>query len=227
MNPLSGLGPFFAAETHPPDARPPAPWRPLAEVLDDGPVLRHRVEQVRDVLAAGGGRVEGRVAASVAHLGLAARLCSPALALAAGHAIVPDFAGAWWQPVVGGAIPLSLAENPAPLAPSEVVAAFRERVLHGPLARLDRAVGEFSLAATVRRGNLASALNGAATVLRAERPEWTDAVSALLGALEVLPPLAGAATRTGGRFRRNSCCLIYRAAPDRAGPKCGDCVLNG
>lgn len=227
MNQLAGLGPFFAVETHPPGAAPPGPWRPLAEVLDDGPALRHRVGQVRAVLAAGGGDVELRVAASVAHLGMAARLCSPALALAAGHHIVPDFADAWWQPVTGGAMPLSLRADATPVAPSEVAGAFAERVLNGPLARLDRAVGAFSLAAKVRQGNLASALNGAAVVLRGERPEWTDAVSALLATLEQSPPLAGASTRTGGRFRRTSCCLIYRAAPGRAGPKCGDCVLTG
>ncbi|GAA3525030.1 (2Fe-2S)-binding protein [Amycolatopsis ultiminotia] len=226
MNLLSGLGPFFALDSHPPGAEPAQPWRPLAEVLDDGPVLRQRVAGVQEVLAAGGGRVELRVAASVAHLGMVARLCSPALALAAGHGRVPDFAGAWWQPTVGGAVPLSLREN-AIGRPPAVVAAFDERILQGPVARLDRAVAGFSLAENVRRGNVASALNGAATVLRSQRPEWTAAITELLGGLERLPALAGTATRTGGRFRRRSCCLIYRAAPDHAGPKCGDCVLTG
>lgn len=220
MNPLTGLGPFFAVDTHSAD-EPPSPWRPLSEVLDDGPVLRERVAQNRAVL--GGDFVESRVAASIAHLGLAARLLSPALGLAAGAGAVPDYSTAWWQPKLGGAFPLSLKED-SPVE-SDVVTAFAERVLRGPLARLDKAMAQFSLAENVRRGNVASALNGAVTVLRSERPEWTDRVVEIVGALEELPELAGTATRENGRFRRRSCCLFYRATPDRDGPKCGDCVL--
>ncbi|MET9264611.1 (2Fe-2S)-binding protein [Amycolatopsis sp. NPDC004079] len=220
MNPLTGLGPFFAVDTH--SAEEPAePWRPLSEVLDDGPVLRRRIAQNRAVL--GGDFVELRVAASIAHLGLAARLLSPALGLAVGEGAVPDYSTAWWQPKLGGAFPLSLTEN-LPVA-SDVVNAFAERVLRGPLARLDKAMAQFSLAENVRRGNVASALNGAVTVLRSERPEWTGRVVEIVAALEELPELAGTATRENGRFRRRSCCLFYRATPDRDGPKCGDCVL--
>ncbi|WP_406630674.1 (2Fe-2S)-binding protein [Amycolatopsis sp. WGS_07] len=220
MNPLTGLGPFFAVDTHSAD-EPARPWHPLSEVLDDGPVLRERIAQNRAVL--GGDFVEVRVAASIAHLGLAARIISPALGLAVGAGAVPDYSAAWWQPKLGGAFPLSLKENPA--VESDVVSAFAERVLRGPLARLDKAMAQFSLAENVRRGNVASALNGAVTVLRSERPEWTQRVAGIVGALEELPELAGTATRVGGRFRRRSCCLFYRATPDRDGPKCGDCVL--
>ncbi|MGV9298830.1 (2Fe-2S)-binding protein [Amycolatopsis sp. NPDC003676] len=220
MNPLTGLGPFFAVDTHSAD-EPASPWRPLSEVLDDGPVLRERVAQNRAVL--GGDFVELRVAASIAHLGLAARLLSPALGLAAGAGAIPDYSTAWWQPKLGGAFPLSLKEDSR--VESDVVTAFAERVLRGPLVRLDKAMAQFSLAENVRRGNVASALNGAVTVLRSERPEWTDRVVEIVGALEELPELAGTATRENGRFRRRSCCLFYRATPDRDGPKCGDCVL--
>ncbi|PKV96173.1 FhuF-like iron-sulfur protein [Amycolatopsis echigonensis] len=220
MNPLTGLGPFFAVDTHP-AGEPAEPWRPLSEVLDDGPVLRERVAQNRAVL--GGDFVEPRVAASIAHLGLAARIISPALGLAVGAGAVPDYSTAWWQPKLGGAFPLSLEENPP--VESDVVSAFASRVLRGPLARLDDAMAQFSLARNVRRGNVASALNGAVTVLRSERPEWTDRIARIVAALEELPELTGTGTRENGRFRRRSCCLFYRAAPDRNGPKCGDCVL--
>lgn len=220
MNELTGLGPFFAVDTHA-AGEPAGPWRPLSEVLDDGPVLRDRVAQNRAHL--GGDVVEERVAASIAHLGLAARIISPALGLAAAIGAVPDYSAAWWQPTLGGAFPLSLPEKP-PVS-DDVAGAFAERVLRGPLARLDSAVARFSLAENVRRGNVASALNGAVTVLRAERPQWTAKVSAIVVALEELPELAGTSTRENGRFRRRSCCLFYRAAPDRDGPKCGDCVL--
>ncbi|MFF4595951.1 (2Fe-2S)-binding protein [Amycolatopsis sp. NPDC001319] len=218
------MNPFFAFDTHAAGDEPAAPWRPLSEVLDDGPVLRERVTQVRAVLAAGGGDVELRVAASVTHLGLAARLLSPALALAVGAGVVPDFSTAWWQPTTGGAVPLSLPETDA--VDDDVVALFAHRVLSGPLRRLDQALAGFSLSATIRRGNVASALNGAVTMLRRERPAWTDDIHRFRDRLEVLPVLADTATHEDGRFRRRSCCLIYRAAPNHDGPKCGDCVLG-
>lgn len=89
------------------------------------------------------------VAASIAHLGLAARIISPALGLAVSAGAVPDYSTAWWQPKLDGAFPLSLAENP-PIE-SDVAGAFAERVLRGPLARLDKAMEQFSLARKVRR----------------------------------------------------------------------------
>ncbi|WIX83527.1 (2Fe-2S)-binding protein [Amycolatopsis carbonis] len=217
------MNPFFAFDTHAAGDQPAASWRPLAEVLDDGPVLRERVAQVRAVLAAGGGEVELRVAASVTHLGIAARLLSPALALAVGDGVVPDFSDAWWQPTIGGAVPLSLPETQP--VDDDPVALFDRRVLRGPLSRLDTALAQFSLSETIRRGNVASALNGAVTMLRQERPEWTDEINRFRDSLEALPALADTATREDGRFRRRSCCLIYRAAPRHDGPKCGDCVL--
>ncbi|WP_020658654.1 (2Fe-2S)-binding protein [Amycolatopsis benzoatilytica] len=220
MKELTGLGPFFAVETHA-AGEPAEPWRPLSEVLDDGPVLRDRVARNRAYL--GGDVVEERVAASIAHLGLAARIISPALGLAAAAGAVPDYSAAWWQPKLGGAFPLSLPE--APPVSDDLVGEFADRVLRGPLARLDSAVARFSVAENIRRGNVASALNGAVAVLRVERPQWTDQVGRMVAALEELPELAGAATRKNGQFRRRSCCLFYRVAPDRNGPKCGDCVL--
>ncbi|HWD06043.1 MAG TPA: (2Fe-2S)-binding protein [Amycolatopsis sp.] len=211
------MNPFFAYDMHAAGAEPAAPWRALAEVLDDGPALRDRVARVRTVLAAGGGDVELRVAASVAHLGLAARILSPALALAV-TGRVADYGGAWWQPEMGGAFPLSLPE-PQP-------GSFESAVLNGPIARLDHALDAFSVSEPIRRGNVASALNGAATMLKVEHPEWTSEVDALVAGLFAHPALAGTFSCEGGRFRRRSCCLIYRAAPGRAGPKCGDCVLT-
>ena len=54
--------------------------------------------------------VEFRVAASVTHLGVAARLISPALGMAVLLGRVPrmDPAEVYWQPVLGGPLPLSL-----------------------------------------------------------------------------------------------------------------------
>ncbi|TDV43101.1 (2Fe-2S)-binding protein [Actinophytocola oryzae] len=225
---LSGLGPFFDVGFHGDDL-PVAPWRPLAEVLDDGPVLRDRVAYVRRFLAQGGGQpdeaVEPRVAASVTHLGMVARLCSPVLAVAAGSGEVLDLDGSWWQPVVGGAVPLSVPERHTRV-PDDLAAAVCTSLVDGPLRRLDTAIARFSVSSHVRWGNVASALNGATTMLTTARPEWTTRVRALTAALYAVPPLRGTAATVNGRFRRNSCCLIYRAAPGHAGPKCGDCVLT-
>jgi FhuF-like iron-sulfur protein len=225
---LTGLGPFFEVDFHDRDAVAEPPWRPLADVLDDGPVLRDRVARVRHVLAAGGeqadGAVELRVAASVTHLGIAARLISPVLAVAVGSGAVLDLDGSWWQPTLGGAVPLSVCE-PLDARPDDLAAAVLAS-LAGPLRRLDAAAARFSLSRHVRWGNVASGVNGAATMLAAARPEWTARTGALVAALFARSPLRGTATTVDGRFRRRSCCLIYRAAPGHAGPKCGDCVLD-
>lgn len=222
---LSGLGQFFDVDAHRDDV-PAAPWRPLDEVLDDGPVLRDRVAEVRQRLAAGGGQVEPRVAASVTHLGMVARLCSPVLAVAAGTGTVLDLTGSWWQPVTGGAFPLSVPER-RPGVPDVLADGVFASLVEGPLRRLDAAIARFSVSPHVRWGNVASAFNGTATMLTAARPEWAARTRALVAALYEVPPLRGTADTGHGRFRRRSCCLIYRAAPGQAGPKCGDCVLLG
>lgn len=117
---LSGLGDFFAAATHRPGSPVRLPWRSMAELTGDPPVLRERVAAVRAALAAAGGRgpeeVESRVAASVTHLGVVARVLSPYLALAVVAGRVPDhrlrLADLRWQPVLGGPYPLSLPAGP-------------------------------------------------------------------------------------------------------------------
>ncbi|HEY3607545.1 MAG TPA: hypothetical protein VGL06_08600, partial [Pseudonocardiaceae bacterium] len=109
------FGPFFAIETHPAGEPPRPPWRLMRELADDPAVLADRVRAVRTHLAAGRpvDTVEPRVAASVAHLGLVARLVSPVLGAAATDRVVPDLdlRDTWWQPVLGGAFPLSVADT--------------------------------------------------------------------------------------------------------------------
>lgn len=93
--------------------------------LTDGPqVLAARVAAVRAALAAGGGQpteaVELRVAASVTHLGLVARIVSPYLALAVLYGRAParvHLADLRWQPTFGGPYPLSLP-HPADEGPA-------------------------------------------------------------------------------------------------------------
>jgi FhuF-like iron-sulfur protein len=205
------VNPFFAVETHPVGAAPRAPWRVMRELVDDPAVLADRVHAVRTRLAAGRSvdAVEQRVAASVTHLGLVARLVSPALAAALTDSAVPDLdlRHTWWQPVLGGAFPLSVADTTASL----------DQLLNGPVRTLVAATRPFSVSDQILWGNVASALYGAAAMIggRANVDQLMDR-----------PPLRDTGTTVDGRFRRRSCCLIYRAAPGRDGPVCGDCVLR-
>jgi ferric iron reductase protein FhuF len=129
--------------------------------------------------------------------------------------------------VVGGAIPLSVrpAEGAAEEDPERLAATVAARVLDGPVRELTEATLAFSVSDQVLWGNVASAANGAATMIDSAGPSWAGRAHAIITALLARPPLRGTSTVTGGRFRRRSCCLIYRAAPGAAGPVCGDCVL--
>ncbi|MBD0735803.1 (2Fe-2S)-binding protein [Streptomyces sp. CBMA29] len=251
---LAALGPFFAAEEHRADSGTGAPWRSMGELADGGPALGDRVAGVRRYLAAAGGReaeaVEPRVAASVAHLGLVARVLSPTLALAVLRGEVAAglrLADLRWQPVLGGPFPLSLPHAPqdtaqdtdqdtAPGVPAGgdgPAAALARHLLDGPVRELADAFAPFKVSPHILWGNTASALNGAVGMLAAARPADAGRVRSLAALLLDRPPLRGTSTgaRTGAPgapgapFRRRSCCLIYRAAPGGAGGLCGDCVL--
>jgi hypothetical protein len=233
---VAALGPFFAFETHHVDAgRPAEPWRAMGELLDDPAVLRDRVAFVREYLAMAGGQpsaaVELRVAASVAQLGLVARLVSPlfAVAVLAGALFRYGLREARWQPAPGGTFPLSLpARAPVPVAdPAELADRVAAELLDGPIGQVVAATGSFSLSPHIRWGNVASAVAGAAAAVARSSPELAEQAREFAGLLLARIPLCGAGVLTddGSGFRRRSCCLIYRAAPDHAGALCGDCVL--
>lgn len=206
------------------------------------------------MLAAGGGQpaeaVEERVAASVVHLGLVARLLSPYLALAVLYGRVPGrvrLADLRWRPALGGPYPLAL---PLPLPPgtdhmpgtaadrtgadlgtvtdlAALADRFSAAVCEGAVREVESACAGFRVSPHVLRGNAASAVNGAARMIAAARPDAAARAEALTGLLLERGRLRGSGRRTpGGGFRRNSCCLIYRAAPGHAGALCGDCALS-
>ncbi|MDX2972673.1 hypothetical protein, partial [Kribbella solani] len=162
---IAALGPFFAVDQHAPGSPAEPPWHSMAELVDDPSVLRERITQTRAYLGAVSGQepdaIEVRVAASVTHLGLVARLISPALAAAVLDNRVPilSLAQLHWQPVLGGAFPLSLPELP-PATPDNLVERLQLELLNGPVAAVTRA---FEISAHILVGNVASALNGAAT----------------------------------------------------------------
>jgi hypothetical protein len=207
----------------------------MSELLDDPRVLEDRVAQVRVALA--GPRsiseIEVRVAASVMHLGLVARLLSPVLAEAtildrSPSVVLSDL---WWRPELGGAFPLSVPSptgSSSPDDPAPRASGVGYQVLDGLIGPLsDRVGSRFGVSRQVLAGNVVSALNGSVRMLAAARPEWADRALVVASALRQSPWLVGENSALGSGFRRRSCCLIYRAGP--AGPRgvCGDCVLVG
>jgi hypothetical protein len=200
---LEEFGPFFAISLH--AAPPAAPWRPLAE-LGTAAELADRLREVQGSLGA-----DRRVAASIAQLGLVARLVAPALAAAARHGVLLDLAGGYWRPPLTSTFALSLPSGTAQVSAGALTGCVR----HGPVAELSTAIGRLgSVSSRVLAGNIASAVNGAALQL------GPAAYPAAAGMLAGIP---GEDARPGPEFRRRSCCLRYRV-PDAG--YCGDCVLD-
>ncbi|GAA3086174.1 (2Fe-2S)-binding protein [Streptomyces roseofulvus] len=220
------LGGFFALRTAPPPSG--GHHRPLARLYagDEDPAgdapLHARVDRVVAAL----GAPERRVGASVAHLGLAARLWSTALGPAALHGRFPslDPAELHWDPALGA--PDDLWWSGTDTRPG-TVAALREAVQEAHLVPLHAAFArDGRISPRLLWGNAGSALAGALRELvrwsRAHgRPGTADRAAALVQGLLDHPDLA--ATLRGPALRRTTCCLYYRSA---SGGLCGDCVFD-
>jgi hypothetical protein len=235
LDDLACLGPFFAVSSHPPGAAPVPPWRPVGELLSPSGPLLGRIESGRAALASRGGvaveAVEPRVAAATVHLGLAARLTSPALGAAVlGCPLDLRPGGLWWREAAGGPVPLSV---PAPdlaaradglyLAPGEWQRVLIDEVLAPATAAIARLV---PVSGRVLRGNVASAVNAAARELARHRPDLADGAWQAAARLFASPLLDTERHPPGPAFRRSSCCLFYRVASGGRAAVCGDCVLG-
>jgi hypothetical protein len=218
---LNALGGFFSVELHQPASEPAPPWHSMAELVGDPAVLTERIEQVRRTLAAGRplATIEPRVATSIGQLGLATRLLSPALASAASGAPIDlDWTTMRWQPGAGGAFPLSVQLTSA--------TGFAAVVLHS-MSLLNTAINRVNpVSPLILWGNVGSALNGAATMLARLRPGLAETGYDLARSVLVDGPLAMANPLVGPGFRRQSCCLLYRASPYGRAAICPDCVLG-
>ena len=237
---LAALGPFFAVGSHPPAAPPRAPWRPGSELTSpDGP-LRARVVSVRAALAARNGRtsgeVEPRVAASAVHLGLVARLVSPALGAAVLRCPLDlRLGGLWWQDVTGGPAPLSVPVSAGGASPRpagdrgpEPPPGDRDRLLiEEVVAPVTAAIALLvPVSGRVLWGNVASAVNAAAAQVARQRPDLAAEAWRAAGQLFGSRRLRAERTAPGPAFRRSSCCLFYRLAPGNPAAICGDCLLG-
>ncbi|MDK1471982.1 (2Fe-2S)-binding protein [Streptomyces sp. 549] len=213
---------FFALRTGP----PPAAAVPLARVYEGGsPALRERIAAVNHRLRV----TEPRVGASIAFLGLAARLWSVSLVAPAFGDALPDLRPArlHWDPAAAPGSDLWLPDSSPPpgFGPAHPL---RHTVLAAHLTPLVSAVrGVVPVAERLLWGNAASALAGAVSQLSVwcrERGIADPPATAVRLAADLLaaPELSGTGTLHGGAFRRRTCCLYYRAP---GGGLCGDCVF--
>jgi hypothetical protein len=213
LSAVASYGGFFAL-TVGPDSSGPAGWHPIGQSYADGyadsidiTVRRYRTTELR-------------IAASLVHLGHAARLWSPVLACALGHGVVPDLTD------------LQRADHGTQLRLPEPVG---ERVDGASPDLLYRIVVQdhmepleaglrVNLAPALLSGNIASALVGASRALLTARPDLREPIVRTTNSLLDTGRLAGTGTITSDDlgFRRRSCCLLYRVP---AGGKCGDCGL--
>ncbi|MFF8841782.1 (2Fe-2S)-binding protein [Streptomyces sp. NPDC015127] len=215
----ASVGGFFALRA----GEPEPGHRPLADVYAGrNSVLTARVDTVAARLRA----PERRVAASVAHLGLAARLWSVALGSAALHGAVPDLDPALlhWDPRRAAPDDLVLREVRGLPGDADTVRATVQLCNLVPLA--DALRRDTRVSAPLLWGNAGSALAGAVRELaawsrRTGRPEAADRAVALARELFAHPELAG--TVQGPALRRRTCCLYYRCP---SGGLCGDCVFD-
>lgn len=202
LDSVAAFGPFFAVDTSPGVPDDPL-WRPLTELY--GRALSDQVGTARMVL----GNCEPRVAASLFFQGIAARLWSPALAVAAtGITVDLDPSRVYWRAASPGPVLLAI--------PSPAVAAgtLYGEVVTRNLAPLVAAISTVTpVAEGLLWGNAASALAGAARTL-------SSAAAELVSDLLMTPALRG--TLIPGSLQRRSCCLYYRIP---GGGKCGDCSL--
>ncbi|WP_405010077.1 (2Fe-2S)-binding protein [Kitasatospora sp. NBC_01539] len=231
------IGPYFAVRTGAPGGAPPDGFRPLRELYATGPgspIARKSAAAARQL-----GTAEPRVAASIVHLGLAARLWSVALGTAALGGAVPDLDPDRAHFALPPQGPLDLwlphafrLPRPAVTGPGDpLVEQLHRTVVVANLASLAAAVRSVApVAPRLLDGNAASALAGTVRVLgndpELRRTGAARTAAALARALLDSPPLLGTGTHTGPdptAFRRNSCCLYYRVP---GGGVCGDCVFD-
>lgn len=220
-NGLATLGPFFAAEIHPPGVQVAPPWQSMGELVVQPTVLANRVASVRTVLSNISRRpetvdVDIAIAASVTHLGLVTRVVAPAIAATAlGSALTPGVHDLWWQDQLGGPFPLSVAigSSAVPTPDSAVEALTAAFSTH------------FAVSHRVLWGNVGSAINSANQRIAATRPDLASVATTIADDLLSDERIDSGDRRSTSTYRRRSCCLMYRVSPGGR-ETCGDCVLS-
>jgi hypothetical protein len=176
-------------------------------------------------------QIELKVAASITHLGLTARLIAPAVAASASqHRLDLPLNELWWRDELGP-VPLSIPEPPDPPPRDHrrrTEPAGHSRLLDEVIAPITTATSALvPVSDRVLWGNVASAINGAASQVAAQLPALTQGALAAAAALASHPRLARERHPPGPAFRRSSCCLLYRLTPGQPRSVCADCILAG
>ncbi|SFO07411.1 FhuF 2Fe-2S C-terminal domain-containing protein [Pseudonocardia ammonioxydans] len=243
------IGPWFAVGVLP--AEPGGPWRRWDALYAPpgvgGDPLSARIDQVAASLGS-----SRRVAASIAVQGMAARLVSMPFATVALHGVLPRLgdlhrdpsAADPWAPALpagpdAGDEPAGLRTADPRTDPDAAADPLARELARTHLEPLYAAVAaRVSVSERVLRGNVVSAIGGAARVMeamrRADRPAFLPLLGALVGHPALRGPLPDGATGrllrldetdpdTEWSFRRRSCCLYVRVP---GGGACGDCVLT-
>ncbi|HSS67670.1 MAG TPA: (2Fe-2S)-binding protein [Nocardioidaceae bacterium] len=227
------IGPFFALTLDPPGPG----WTAFADFAADDDTVAEAVAEARIRLAVGAGvdesAVEWRAAASVWHLGVVARVVSPALGAAALAGWCPRLGGLRWHrdhQRHGDSTSSLLAVRTDELdgtavveaaAAADAIAAGVIDPVLGPLTRTVAEVG--SVSDHVLWGNVWSASAGAATMIARARPESGPEALAIVRALVEAGGRPMPGRYLSDRYRRDTCCLYYRLP---RGGLCGDCVLR-
>lgn len=122
----------------------------------------------------------------------------------------------WWQDELGGPFPLSVVTRVGEdnSLSGSAVESITQGVIH-----------QSGVSRRVLWGNVGSAVNSAAQLVAASRPELASAARESADTYLGDPRVDDGALRAGPDFRRRSCCLIYQLTDDR-GAVCGDCVLR-
>lgn len=233
----AALGPYFAVDTVVDTVVDGPGWTDLRALVDDPVLLRDRVAVVRRVLAQrcnlAPEAIDLRATASIYFLGLAARLVSPAFGAAVLGGAVPGIAieDVRWRAAAAGPIPIAVLRSDTHAADilDDLAGLLHDQVLSTTVLPVALAVQDaFHLSPQVLRGNVSSAVAGAATMAAAARPDLATRCTRLAGLVVSQGLLAGTGhyvpDGSGGlRFLRNNCCLFYRVP---GGGTCADCVLG-
>jgi hypothetical protein len=228
---VARLGPFFTVAS-PGAEEADVAWQPFTTLAtaEGGRLLRRQV----DVLAAQLNTQLHRPVASLLHLGAAANLTSPLLAVAATYGFVPDLRPE--QLRLGycarGRLRLALTQLPPvrdqallPALAADLIAVALERLLGTFTAALTAAV---PLPEPTVTGNALSALAAAARLIEPAPAGYrartlVDLVARGHAPLQDAGVLNWRSADTAGYFRRRNCCLFYQVP---GAGTCGDCVLD-
>jgi hypothetical protein len=208
----AGVGPFFRLEAADTEGAPG--WLPVPALRDGA------LASMTQATASQLGTDEPRVAASILHLSLAARLWSPVLGCVLLRGVLPDLGPLLIAGDLPGRFALTDLRGSADSSPGLIAGVVRR-----PLAAIERSL-PLELPAGLRRGNSGSAMTGALRVLARHDPRLAGPAAELARSLLRTNGLRGTG-RFGGppglAFRRRSCCLYYRVP---GGGLCGDCCFT-